>query len=499
MSDVLEVYDISTEAVQVVTQGPQGAQGATGPTGPAGSTTFGTTAGTATEGNDGRIATIGSGTITTNEAGGSINTSDGGGSIDLSNSGGSIDLSQDGGSINTSLSGGSINTAGTSENGAGGSINTSGDQDGQGGSIDTYGVFGSAGGSINTSSGGGSINTRGTGSIGLGVTGARTTLVGSATTDKTITLPNATGTVALNETFAAPPAIGGAERNSGAFTTLNATNGTITASAPVLDLAQTWNASGVAFTSLKLNVTATLAASSSLLADLQIGGAPVFSVARISSTAGNVGAWLYGVYSGAGANYERGFMRWSAATGTFQIGTEKLGTGGARALEFQTDGVTRMGISTGGTVGFGQQTGQSTALIGWSGNCFMRPINASAGVLTLLNAALDGFDRLQFGGTTNLFPALKRSSTTLQVRLADDSAFGPLSCGTFSHTGSLGFYGTVAVAQPASVGTAATGFTANGPTNTVHADSTFTGGVGTVAYNISDIVKHLKTLGLIAS
>ena len=56
----------------------------------------------------------------------------------------------------------------------------------------------------------------------------------------------------------------------------------------------------------------------------------------------------------------------------------------------------------------------------------MRPINASAGVLTLLNAALDGFNRLQFGGTTSSFPALKRSSTVLQSRLADDSDFAPL-------------------------------------------------------------------------
>lgn len=34
-----------------------------------------------------------------------------------------------------------------------------------------------------------------------------------------------------------------------------------------------------------------------------------------------------------------------------------------------------------------------------------------------------------FQGTTSSFPALKRSSTTLQVRLADDSAFAPLACG----------------------------------------------------------------------
>jgi hypothetical protein len=35
--------------------------------------------------------------------------------------------------------------------------------------------------------------------------------------------------------------------------------------------------------------------------------------------------------------------------------------------------------------------------------------------------------RLQFGGTTSSFPSLKRSTTSLQVRLADDSAFGSIS------------------------------------------------------------------------
>ena len=47
-------------------------------------------------------------------------------------------------------------------------------------------------------------------------------------------------------------------------------------------------------------------------------------------------------------------------------------------------------------------------------------------VITLYNNGLSDFNRLQFGGTTNLFPAIKRSSTTLQARLADDSAFAPI-------------------------------------------------------------------------
>jgi hypothetical protein len=48
------------------------------------------------------------------------------------------------------------------------------------------------------------------------------------------------------------------------------------------------------------------------------------------------------------------------------------------------------------------------------------------GVIRLANDAQTDFNRLQFGGTSSSFPALKRSTTTLQARLADDSAFAPI-------------------------------------------------------------------------
>jgi len=51
-------------------------------------------------------------------------------------------------------------------------------------------------------------------------------------------------------------------------------------------------------------------------------------------------------------------------------------------------------------------------------------ISASAdGVVRFANSGGSDFNRLQFGGTTSAFPSLKRSTTNLQARLADDSAF----------------------------------------------------------------------------
>ena len=56
--------------------------------------------------------------------------------------------------------------------------------------------------------------------------------------------------------------------------------GTITTSQPAVDATQTWNASGVTFTGIKLNVTNTASQSASLLIDLQLGGSSQFSVTR---------------------------------------------------------------------------------------------------------------------------------------------------------------------------------------------------------------------------
>jgi hypothetical protein len=97
-------------------------------------------------------------------------------------------------------------------------------------------------------------------------------------TTRTLTAPDASGTIARTEDFAAPPAIGSTTPNSAAFTSLSANNGTLTASAPVLDLSQTWNNAGVTFTGLRVNVTNTASGSSSLLADFQVNGTSVLEV-----------------------------------------------------------------------------------------------------------------------------------------------------------------------------------------------------------------------------
>lgn len=74
----------------------------------------------------------------------------------------------------------------------------------------------------------------------------------------------------------------------------------------------------------------------------------------------------------------------------------------------------------------------------WNGASAM--YSPSDGVIKLANNANNGFSLLQFGGTTSSFPALKRSSANLQVRLADDSAYTQLTADSFlAITDNLGY------------------------------------------------------------
>lgn len=63
----------------------------------------------------------------------------------------------------------------------------------------------------------------------------------------------------------------------------------------------------------------------------------------------------------------------------------------------------------------------ATTSFSWSASSLMTA--PSDGVIRLTNAAATDFARLQFGGTTSSFPALKRNGASIQVRLADDSGF----------------------------------------------------------------------------
>jgi hypothetical protein len=224
-----------------------------------------------------------------------------------------------------------------------------------------------------------------------------------------LALPNASGTLALTSDFAAPPAIGNTtpaaiSGTTGTFSTLTANNGTLTASAPALNVQQTWNGPGVNFVAAQINVTRTASSNDAELLRLSENGTPILYFRRTGQIVGgtitltgtgsgvvcsspltfgsnasngprftNAGSGaldfafftspsalrVHGTYTSA-TNFERLNLA-SQTGGSFIIGTEKGSAGGtARALEFQTDGVTRMTI--GATGGFTVADAQDIAV-----------------------------------------------------------------------------------------------------------------------------------------
>lgn len=136
---------------------------------------------------------------------------------------------------------------------------------------------------------------------------------------------------------------------------------------------------------------------------------------------GSTIAFFTGVSDGAAAS------RWTidvnghwvaSADNSFDIGAS--GATRPRALYVAGAGTFGATVSSTGS-GFLGAAGGST---GWSGRSLMS--SGADGVIVLQNNALTDFGRLQFGGTSSSFPALKRSAAELHVRLADDSADTPL-------------------------------------------------------------------------
>jgi hypothetical protein len=123
------------------------------------------------------------------------------------------------------------------------------------------------------------------------------------------------------------------------------------------------------------------------------------------------------------------------ATGLFLNATETALNGMTHNLmdlqvggssKFKVDNLGNIFALTGGIYSAGLTLSQYVILTG-----------VASGVLRLTNQLGTDFSRLQLGGTTNLFPAIKRNGAAIDFRLADDSAMCNISAATFYGIGTF--------------------------------------------------------------
>jgi hypothetical protein len=365
-------------------------------------------------------------------------------------------------------------------------------------------------------------------------------------TVRTLTVPDASGRIqiegqAIGNTT--PAAISG---TTGTFTTLAANNGTLTASAPVLDLGQTWNSSGTTFTGLRVNITNTASAAASNIAVFQVGGVTRAAITRAGNiqsdqqfiTTGSAlqlvqGATVYQVYLGtfgptnnahgfalganqdieimrdaadalaqrrstnaqtfniyntftSATNHERGFLRWNS--NVFEIGTEEGSGGGSRRdLRLKTGVGTHVDIMAGG------------GTLAWRFNSVGELVPNATNTRDFGNVSTrvrTGFFESLFVGTTFEIYNARTSATNferLNIRKASNEFIIDAQVGADGGTlrgiklGSatsslLGFYGATPVDRPATVADPAGGGTIDTEARTA----------------INDIIDRLQELGLIA-
>jgi len=97
---------------------------------------------------------------------------------------------------------------------------------------------------------------------------------------------------------------------------------------------------------------------------------------------------------------------------------------GTQLLQVRDDGTTIAQNFTG--TGYFSLTSEQRLVIGTAPNrTLLRP--SGDGILCILNGGETDFNRLQFGGTTSSFPAIKRNGAAIDFRLADDSGFTNIS------------------------------------------------------------------------
>lgn len=225
-------------------------------------------------------------------------------------------------------------------------------------------------------------------------------------------------------------------------------------------------------------------------------------------------------------DYERFRMEWSANKA--RLSTDKGGTGTLRDIEFFAANINFITpnrslkmIDTGsssGTLQFNAGSGQAGAVGMIINGSFSHGSSVQIPMViapTISQGGTGGYTMLLVNPTeTNPGSGTKR---LLDLQVSGTTKFNVGNDGTATFTDGaniatgtttgtkigtaatqkVGFYNATPVAQQNTTGTT-TGFVANSSANATYNESTYTGGVGTTAYTVGDVVRALKNLGLLA-
>ena len=128
--------------------------------------------------------------------------------------------------------------------------------------------------------------------------------------------------------------------------------------------------------------------------------------------------------NGTGTNSYFSFLENGTAKGF--VGTAGgdlyLATSTAKSVLIRTNSILALTLDSSQNATFaGSVTAGTSANFTFSGRSYIS--SPADGIIRLLNNAGSDFSRLQFGGTTSAFPALKRSGPSFHARLADDTAY----------------------------------------------------------------------------
>ncbi|MFZ4715729.1 MAG: tail fiber domain-containing protein [Bacteriovoracaceae bacterium] len=122
-----------------------------------------------------------------------------------------------------------------------------------------------------------------------------------------------------------------------------------------------------------------------------------------------------------------------STTGIFLNATETaLNSMTHNLMDLQVGGASKLRVSNGG------EFSVNSLYLGTVGGLSLSRMDSpSDGVLRLRDYGGSTFGRLQFGGTTSSFPAIKRSSAAIAFRLADDSADADITTAGITASGAI--------------------------------------------------------------